>query len=447
MSAKLRSFIDYLKAPWRLWRRGRQLPARMQIAALVAGAVFVVAAVTVWTVARVRAQDEGGGGQTETVYDQVHRLRLEKSFDAARELALDFLSSHPERDVQRQQVQFEYAKCFYDERRFAESLPEFQSLVSDYAEVALDMADPVVLVDDAKFYLGVTQTIAKQYAAAHQTLTELHERWPQSNCAVKSVQQAIRVRIHEELDDWEPRDGAAGPSEIDNSETIETETAALASAYPDDPACAATLLDLLNYHIKRAWWNDEAAVQRKDNIVRVVGWMQQAAPEAVQTSRATVELAKVVFDEDPGRALALVDAARQKALAVGDASLRNDAEFAQACFLQALHQPAQAQAVWEGLLEREQDPEFAAHVRIFLAGTYASERRFEEALSVYEQVATDEHCSEAARATALVHKAQTLRSLGQQAEALSALDEVIGNYPQAASTGAARALHASWSKR
>jgi tetratricopeptide (TPR) repeat protein len=175
--------------------------------------------------------------------------------------------------------------------------------------------------------------------------------------------------------------------------------------------------------------------------------MQQAAPEAVQTSRATVELAKVVFDEDSSRALALVDAARQKALAVGEASLRNDAEFTQACFLQTLHQPAQARAVWEGILEREQDPEFAAHVRIFLAATYTSERRFEEALSVYEDVATDEHCSEAARATALVHEAQTLRSLGRRAEALSVLDDVIVNYPQALSTGAARALHASWSKR
>jgi TolA-binding protein len=512
MSAKLRSLIDYLKAPLRLWRRGRQLPARVQIAVLVVGAVSVVAGMTVWTVARVRAQDQGGGGPTESVYDQVHRLRTEKNYDAAQTVARDFLTAHLERDNERQMVYFEYGLTLFDAQKWPEAGAAFEALVAEYADTALDPTAPDFVVDDAQYYAAVTQHyhgdkargIAlyeaflqsfpesnrrpkallmlagareqtgdlpgalpvfeqlvrefpnseyapeaqihvgqiclgnKEYAAAAAAFEAIQARWPESKHVPTAVQFANRALIHQELDNWDPQNSGPDARTIDNSTTIESNAAALVQARAQDPTCAGVLLDLLNYHSKRAWWNEVAVAAFPDKLRQVYGQMQVVAPGAPDTIRASLGIAHAIGRDDPNQAIALLDAARQDALTRGDASLYNDSEFVRAVLLSESGQHAQARQVWEGLLQRDQDPMFEGEVKLLLGCTYQGERNFDQALLEFQAVSDDARYPDSVRATALAYQIAVLRQFQRYDEARRLLAEATAQYPNEASTDTAR---------
>lgn len=87
---------------------------------------------------RGSGQDPPPGDGWE-VYREVHRLRVEvHDYPAARALADDFLAGHPERDLLRQAVEYEYGATYYSEQVWAQALPLFEQVVATYLDSGFD---------------------------------------------------------------------------------------------------------------------------------------------------------------------------------------------------------------------------------------------------------------------------------------------------------------------
>jgi TolA-binding protein len=192
MSAKLRSLIDYLKAPLRLWRRGRHLPARVQVTLLLAGAFSIVIAFAVWTVARATPAQNGGEADAEgrAVYERVHQLRtVDKDYAAARAIALEYLNAHPDRTVVRQLLEYEYAATLYAERDWPKALELLRGFVRDYGGSWANAASEDMMVDDALFISAVIQQHGGQREAAIDDYEAVVARYPDGNRADRALLQ------------------------------------------------------------------------------------------------------------------------------------------------------------------------------------------------------------------------------------------------------------------
>jgi TolA-binding protein len=503
MSAKLRSLIDYLKAPLRLWRRGRRLPARVQVTVLVAGLVSLAFALTVWTVARARPQDSGGGA-TESVYDQVHRLRtVDKDYAAAQALAAQFLAAHTDTDIERQQVYFEYGLTLFDAQNWPAASAAFQALVAEYANTTLDRTAADFVVDDAAYYGAVTEHYhgdkalgiaryeaflqsfpesnrwpkallmlagaheqtgdlpgalpvfeqlvrefpdseyapeaqihvghillgMKDYAGAAAAFEEIAQRWPDSKHVPTAIQFANRALIHQELSDWDLRNGAAATRTVDNSAAIESNVDALVSTHTDDPLVPGILLDLLNYQASRCALGSLPRAEADQHTVRIVEQMLALAPEARPTIRAKLDLATAVHGTNPGRAWTLVNEAATWAASQQDESLLNDAQFTTGRLLSQEGEWPAARAAWQELLSREQSPQFESEAKLVIALTYLRAGDPVACKAALDEIIAPENYPADVRACALVCQAQAHKDQNHFAEACAALDAAIALQP------------------
>ncbi len=275
MSAKLRSFLDYLRSPWRLWRRGRRLPARVQVTALAGVVCSVALAITVWTVARARPQEEGGGEpspvdpQDRAVYERVHALRTAGDAVGARAAALEYLETHPEPSAARQLVHYEYGATFYGEGRKEEALGAFQEVVNTYGGLGLDAAAADCKVDDAQFFVGVLHNMLGHLPEASAAYMAVCDLTPASDRAAAALKAANVVLF--DLEKASVQDGAAT---ADYSATIEGNIQRLVTQYPDSPACGDAFCDLLDYVNDRAGREPAKQAGLADELAAVVAQMR-----------------------------------------------------------------------------------------------------------------------------------------------------------------------------
>jgi tetratricopeptide (TPR) repeat protein len=372
------------------------------------------------------------------LYERIHDLRVvTHDYEAARSLALQFLSTYPSRDLLRQRIHFEFAMCFYDERRFAEALPQLETLIGDYRPGDWPIADERVVLDDAWFYYGDDLIRNDQCRAGYARLLALREQFPGSNMYTRALQYANRALIHEQLHDWEPRPGVAGPGTVDNLAAIEAHAATIAAEGGPPEVTAAALEDLINYHSKRVDWNPDLRPEVNARVAQIVILMSSVAPLAPATARAQLVLAEILFSTDQAEAWRLVNAAIAAGLAGTDRHLLDNAQFAAAQYYDRLGQPAEARNAWRLLLEREQTPEFAGEVKLLIGYTYAHEGQDAKASGAFAEVANTEDCPSDVHACALFAQAMAARRLGRPEEALALLDAAIALDPENETAAAA----------
>jgi len=201
MSAQLRSFLDFLRSPLRLWRRGRRLPARVQVTLLVAGGLSLAVTLAVWTVARATPQEEGeSAADGQAIYEQVHHLRtVAKDLAAAQAVALEFLNDHPEPDLGRQMVYFEYGLTLFDAQQWPAASAAFQALVGEYGDTTLDRSASGFVVDDAAYYAAVTEHYHGDKAQGIVRYEAFLKSFPESNRRPKAL--LMLAGAHEQTGD------------------------------------------------------------------------------------------------------------------------------------------------------------------------------------------------------------------------------------------------------
>jgi TolA-binding protein len=505
MSASLRSLLDFLRSPLRLWRRGRRLPARVQVTLLMAGGLSLAVVFAVWTVARATPQEEAeSAADGQAIYEQVHHLRtVEKDLAAAQAVALEFLNDHPEPDLGRQMVYFEYGLTLFDAQNWPAASPAFQALVAEYADTALDRTSPDFVVDDAAYYGAVTQHYhgdkargialyeaflqdfpesnrrpkallmlagaheqtgdlpaalpvfeqlarehpeseyapesqihvghirlgRKEYAAAAAAFEAIAERWPQSKHVPTALQFANRARIHEELDDWEPKDGEVVPGTVDHCAAIEANAAAFVRAYADRPECPAVLLDLINYYTRRCWWNQAVRDDAQEKIVATARTMQRIAPDDRATLRATLDLAANIYEEDLDGARALIQSVTQAAQQREDESLYIDARFTDAVILVNTGNARAGAAIWQELLARGVSPILEGELKLLIGCRHEELGEYDAARALFEEIGADERYDENLRAAAWASVSRAYDRAHRPVEALAAIEKTIELFP------------------
>ncbi len=330
MSAKLRSFIDYLRSSLRLWRRGRRLPARVQIVALVATAVFLAVAAVVWRAAWARPDGGDGDADGRAVYEQVRAMRIAanelpretlpdgteqvspaaaEQFAAARAIATTYVEQYPTPTVVRQLVQYEYAVTFYCEDRPEEALAAFQGVVTANAGLGLDAADPDCKVDDAQFFVGWLHGGMGQWSEAYAAYMAVYDEMPSSNRVVEAMCSANSVLLEEEKSSVQD-----GIPTVDHGATIEANVQRLITEHPAQPGNLGAIVGLVDYFADRPSWN--SAVTRAAALAKVTEIVEWAVP--------------------------LVDELRQSAEARGDTDGRRDAACAKAQLLRRAQRCSEA---------------------------------------------------------------------------------------------------------
>jgi len=362
MSAKLRSLIDYLKAPLRLWQRGRRLPARMQVTVLLAGLLSVALAFAVWKVARATPQEEGGGDPTQVdpqgraVYEQVHQLRTTGQPGAARALALDYLNAHPEPTAARQLVHYEYAATFYAEERKDEALAAFEQVATGYGSLGLDPASPDCKVDNAQFFVGVLNTMLGHLSEAYAAYMIVYDTMPTADCAVDALRRANGV-----LRDQEKASMQEGVPTVDRGVLIEANVQRLVTEHPGDPATVEALSDLIGYLRDRSAWDATTRASLNDKVVAIVAQMRSLAPDSPLLARPSLAAADAFQATDPQQALVLVEDALR--LAAADADLRLDAQSLKAHLLETVGRTQEAYDAYLTVYAQAEGPRAVAALR------------------------------------------------------------------------------------
>lgn len=129
-----------------------------------------------------RAQPGGDDPPGFEVYREIHRLRVDvHDYPAARALAERFLARHPDHDLLRQAVEFEYAAVFSAEQNWATALPLFETVVDTYLDAGFEEHGEFFLVDDAQFFIGVVRQASGDPQGAIAAYEFLLDRFPTSN--------------------------------------------------------------------------------------------------------------------------------------------------------------------------------------------------------------------------------------------------------------------------
>jgi hypothetical protein len=411
---------------------------RVRAAVIAAGVILSLAgAVMAWTL--VRPLDDPQG---RALYERIRDLRVSGNNAAgARALAADYLGSHPMATVVRQLIHYELGAALYTEHRHEEALAAFQHVASAYSAINLSVTSADYKGDDALYMMGTLQVMTRRYGEAYQSFMYLHDRMPASDRATAALQHANRALIHEELDDWEPRRAQGGSRHVDRSALIDQNLARLAAeAGPHDPQLvAASMLDAINYHSKRVWWNESTAAASHARIEELVRAMEVVAPEARETARARVDLASLTYMQDPAGALDALVGIDADAQADEDESLSNDALFATGRILASLHRGAEARAVCDRLLARTLDPLFEGEVRLVRAMADPVDG-FAAGWTELRQIAAEPRFPADVRAAALFSQALHAHRRQRSSEALGLLDELSRLYPDTLNAEAAATL-------
>ncbi len=314
----------------------------------------------------------------------------------------------------------------------ASALAHYQALQEQYPE---DMT-----VARGQIRVGHIRVQAREFAEAVATFTDIISTWPDSVYAPNAAQCVGRAYIHEELAAREPEPGVIVESDVDRSSAIANNLQQILEQYPQSDACPGALLDAINYWAERRSAGVTPREECQAKTLALVETMRQVAPDAWETQRATLDQAGALFATDPDRAWTLANAVATWASDREELQLLNDAQYLMGRLHSNSGEYAEARAVWQSILAREQTPLFESEVRLVSAMTYVYAGDYEAAEAALSSVTENEQYPADVRASALVEQARVLKRLHDTDGAIAALEAAMTLQPETRTAAAAARL-------
>jgi tetratricopeptide (TPR) repeat protein len=220
--------------------------------------------------------------------------RDQGDFAQGRLLAEDFLATDAAGDIITQQVEFELGMIQYRSGDYDQARYTFTSLVQAYDTRGWDETVPAFNVDDALYRIGCLEAIQGRIPESLAALDEVIDRWPESQLALRSLQQHNRTVM--QLPDLGTR---LGDLEDVANEVIAQDVAGTVAP--------GVILDLMNLYFLPIWTGDE----KRALITKAVDWAEYLVatyPDSPESWPARSEIASMIYRDDPERALRLADA-------------------------------------------------------------------------------------------------------------------------------------------